>query len=51
MPQPTYPAPVLQAQTRDQLFRMYAATHLNFTDTLKGVLGVSAARLETTGYS
>lgn len=51
VPQPTYPAPVLQAQTRDQLFRMYAATHLNFTDTLKGVLGVSAARLETTGYS
>jgi outer membrane receptor for ferric coprogen and ferric-rhodotorulic acid len=51
IPEPTYPAPVLQVQTRDQLFRMYAAAHLNLTDSLKGVLGVSVAKLESSGFS
>jgi outer membrane receptor for ferric coprogen and ferric-rhodotorulic acid len=51
IPEPSYFAYALQVKTRDQLFRMYAATHLNFTDTLKGVLGFSAAKLQTTGYS
>lgn len=51
IPQPSYPDPTLQAHTRDQLFRMYAATHLNFSDSLKGVLGVSAAKLEGSGTS
>ncbi len=51
IPEPSYPAPVQQVKTRDQLFRVYAATHLNFTDRLKGVFGFSAAKLETTGDS
>jgi outer membrane receptor for ferric coprogen and ferric-rhodotorulic acid len=51
IPQPSYPDPILQAHTRDQLFRMYAATHLNFSDSLKGVLGFSAAKLESSGFS
>ena len=51
VPEPSYPPLVQQVDTRDQLFRLYAATHLNVTDNFKGVVGFSAAKLETTGTS
>jgi len=51
IPQMSYPDPILQTNTRDQLFRLYAAAHLNFTDAFKGVVGLSAAKVDTTGTS
>lgn len=51
IPQPTFPTPILQSHTTDRLTRAYAAAHLNFTDALKAVAGVSVAWLKTTGTS
>ncbi|HVO45720.1 MAG TPA: TonB-dependent siderophore receptor [Steroidobacteraceae bacterium] len=49
--EPAYPAPILRSHTSDRLVRAYAAAHLDVTDRLKGVLGVSAARLVGSGTS
>lgn len=49
--EPSYPAPTLQAETRDQLVRLYATTHLNLADPLKAVVGLSAAKLDSSGVS
>lgn len=49
--EPSYPDPILQAQTRDRLTRVYGAVHLNITDRLKGVVGASFASLKSTGTS
>ena len=49
--EPVYPDPILQSHTSDKLLRAYAAAHLNVTDRLKGVLGVSAAKLDGSGTS
>jgi outer membrane receptor for ferric coprogen and ferric-rhodotorulic acid len=50
-PEPDYPDAVLQGREHDRLTRAYGAIHLNFTDRLKGVAGVSAVWLKTTGFS
>jgi outer-membrane receptor for ferric coprogen and ferric-rhodotorulic acid len=49
--EPAYPDPILQSHTSDKLIRAYVAAHLNFTDRLKGVMGVSAAKLQSSGTS
>ena len=51
VPEPSYPDPILQTNTTDKLIRGYAAAHLNLTDALKGVVGVSVAQLKSTGTS
>jgi outer membrane receptor for ferric coprogen and ferric-rhodotorulic acid len=50
-PEPTYPAVELMGREKDRLTRAYGAVHLNVTDQLKGVVGVSAVWLKTTGFS
>lgn len=50
-PKPDFPETVLQEREHDRLTRVYGAIHLNFTDRLKGVAGVSAVWLKTTGFS
>jgi outer membrane receptor for ferric coprogen and ferric-rhodotorulic acid len=49
--EPEYPEPILQSHTSDKLLRAYAAAHLDFTDQLKAVVGVSAAKLQGSGTS
>lgn len=49
--EPDYPEAELQGHEHDRLTRAYGAIHLNFTDQLKGVAGVSAVWLKTTGDS
>jgi outer membrane receptor for ferric coprogen and ferric-rhodotorulic acid len=49
--EPAYPDAILQSHTSDKLIRAYAAAHLNFTDQLKAVVGVSAAKLQGSGSS
>lgn len=51
-PRPTdYPDAEVQGRERDRLTRVYGAIHLNLTDRLKGVAGLSAVWLKTTGDS
>jgi outer membrane receptor for ferric coprogen and ferric-rhodotorulic acid len=50
-PEPDYPAVERTGHEHDRLSRVYGAIHLDFTDRLKGVAGVSAVRLKTTGDS
>ncbi|MGC4252385.1 MAG: TonB-dependent siderophore receptor [Sphingobium sp.] len=50
-PEPEYAELELQGRERNRLTRLYGAIHLNFTDRLKGVAGVSAVWLKTSGYS
>lgn len=49
--EPSYPDAELQGREHDRLTRAYGAIHLNFTDRLKGVAGVSAVWLKTSGFS
>jgi outer membrane receptor for ferric coprogen and ferric-rhodotorulic acid len=49
--EPSYPAPVLQANLVDKLYRAYASTRLVFTDRLSAVAGATAVRLESRGTS
>lgn len=49
--EPAYPDKYLAEQQTDKMQRIYAAAHLNFTDRLKGVVGVSALKLKSTGFS
>lgn len=49
--EPDFAEAELRARERDHLTRVYGAIHLNFTDRLKGVAGVSAVWLKTTGFS
>ncbi|HWW63277.1 MAG TPA: TonB-dependent siderophore receptor [Sphingomonadaceae bacterium] len=49
--EPSFPEAELQGREHDRLTRVYGAIHLNFTDQLKGVAGVSAVWLKTTGFS
>jgi len=51
IPEPSFPTPILQSDTKDRLTRAYAAGHFNITDQLKGVIGASTAWLKTTGSS
>jgi outer membrane receptor for ferric coprogen and ferric-rhodotorulic acid len=51
IPEPSYPDPILQSDTTDKLLRAYGAAHLNVSDRLKGVIGVSFAKLKSTGTS
>lgn len=50
-PEPSYPEAELTGREHDRLTRMYGAIHLDFTDRLKGVAGVSAVWLKTAGFS
>jgi outer-membrane receptor for ferric coprogen and ferric-rhodotorulic acid len=49
--EPAYPEQYLAEQVDDKLSRVYAAAHLNFTDQLKGIVGVNAIKLTTSGFS
>lgn len=49
--EPAYPDPYLAEEIEDKLSRAYAAIHLNFSDRFKGILGVNAIDLKTTGFS
>lgn len=49
--EPVFPDPILQAKYTDRLTRAYGAAHLNVTDRLKGVVGVTAIWLKSTGDS
>ncbi|WP_374573761.1 TonB-dependent siderophore receptor [Phenylobacterium sp.] len=49
--EPSYPGAYLAARSTERLRRLYAAAHLNLTDRLKAVAGVSWAQLKTRGYS
>jgi outer membrane receptor for ferric coprogen and ferric-rhodotorulic acid len=49
--EPTYPGAYLAADYSDRLTRAYGATHLNLTDSLKAVVGVSAMWIESEGDS
>ncbi|NYT40610.1 TonB-dependent siderophore receptor [Sphingomonas sp. R-74633] len=49
--EPTYPGEYLAADYSDRLKRAYGAAHLNFSDRLKAVVGVSAMWLESLGES
>ncbi|MDB5716014.1 MAG: TonB-dependent siderophore receptor [Sphingomonadales bacterium] len=49
--EPSYATPALQASVHDRLTRVYGAAHIDFTDRLKGVVGISAIWLETSGDS
>lgn len=51
LPAPSYPEAELEGREYDRLTRIYGAIHLNFMDQLKGVAGVSAVWLKTTGIS
>lgn len=50
-PQPDFPDVEVQGHERDRLTRVYGAIHLDFTDRLKGVAGLSAVWLKTSGDS
>lgn len=47
--EPSFATPELQARVHDRLTRLYGAAHLDLADRLKGVVGVSAIWLRTTG--
>ncbi|WP_267414417.1 TonB-dependent siderophore receptor [Sphingomonas sp. GC_Shp_4] len=49
--EPSFATPELQARVHDRLTRLYGAAHLDLADRLKGVVGVSAIWLRTTGTS
>lgn len=49
--EPDYPDATLQERERDRLTRVYGSIHLNFSDRLKGVAGVSDVWLKTSGNS
>ena len=49
--EPAYPDAYLAEDIENKLSRAYAAIHLNVTDKFKGVLGVNAIDLDTTGFS
>lgn len=48
---PSYPAPELQTETVDKLYRVYASTRLTLTDQLKAIVGATFVDLKTTGYA
>lgn len=50
-PEPDFPESELTEHERDRLTRVYGAIHLDLTDRLKGVGGVSAAWIATSGSS
>jgi outer membrane receptor for ferric coprogen and ferric-rhodotorulic acid len=50
-PEPSYPEAELQGREHDRLTRIYGAVHLDLADRLKGVAGVSAVWLKTTGFT
>jgi outer membrane receptor for ferric coprogen and ferric-rhodotorulic acid len=49
IPLPTYAPIERQARIHDHLTRIYGAAHIDFADRLKGVAGVTAIWLDTTG--
>ena len=49
IPLPTYAPVTEQARIHDHLTRIYGAAHIDFADRLKGVAGVTAIWLDTTG--
>ncbi len=49
--EPIYPGQYLAADQTDRLARVYAAAHLNLTDSLKAVVGFNALKLTSKGYS
>jgi outer membrane receptor for ferric coprogen and ferric-rhodotorulic acid len=51
IPLPTYATPAEQASIHDHLTRAYGAAHIDITDRLKGVVGVTAIWLDTTGQN
>ncbi|CAN7181026.1 TonB-dependent siderophore receptor [Phenylobacterium sp. LjRoot219] len=48
---PAYPGEYLAANQVDKLYRASAAAHLNLTDELKAVVGATAVKLKSRGYS
>ncbi|MFT4025807.1 MAG: TonB-dependent siderophore receptor [Novosphingobium sp.] len=51
IPQPAYDPVTEQGRISDHLTRVYGAAHINFADRLKGVVGLTAIWLDTTGQS
>lgn len=51
IPEPSYPGEYLAADYSDRIKRVYGAAHLNLSDKLKAVVGVSATWLESIGES
>lgn len=49
--QPNYPGPYQASDQTDNLWRFYAAAHLNLTDNLNAVVGFNALQLTSKGYS
>jgi outer membrane receptor for ferric coprogen and ferric-rhodotorulic acid len=49
--EPAYPAPDLQADMVDKLYLAYASARLSFTDRLSAVVGASAVKLKSSGFS
>lgn len=49
--QPTYPGAYLAADQFDRMHRFYAAAHVNFSDSLKGIVGFNVMKLTSKGYS
>ncbi|MDC7675665.1 TonB-dependent siderophore receptor [Asticcacaulis machinosus] len=49
--EPAFATPYQAAEVTDELFRAYAAIHLNFTDRLKGIVGLNSIDLKTDGVS
>lgn len=49
--EPTFPGDILVTEEETDLYRAYAAIHLDLSDRLKGVLGVNALQLKSSGYS
>jgi outer membrane receptor for ferric coprogen and ferric-rhodotorulic acid len=51
IPIPTYGPIERQGHVKDHLTRAYGAAHIDFADRLKGVIGLTAIWLDTTGQS
>jgi len=49
--EPDYPGAYLAARSTDRMQRLYAAAHLDLSDRLKAVVGASAVKLKSRGYS
>ena len=49
--EPSYPGALLQTDTVDKLYRVYASTRLTLTDQLKAIVGATFVDLKTSGSS
>ncbi|CAN7504727.1 TonB-dependent siderophore receptor [Phenylobacterium sp. LjRoot225] len=49
--EPVYPGEYLSAKSAEKLYRAYASARLVFTDQFSAVVGATAVKLKTTGFS